>query len=893
MPNPRGPGVLRRLAALLIRGPEAAFILTDLDDTMERERARGIPLWRARWRYAINMFGSAFSVWRTRGLRPNLGVYWLDVKLGLRMLAKQPGLTVVAVFALAIGIPVGLVPAHFVNAIQAPLPFDAGDRIRLLRNYNVATSRWEHAALYDFTRWRDELTTFDALGATTMRASYNLVSDDGRAAPVAAAVVTASTFDILRVRPQLGRALIAADEVVGAPDVVVIGHDLWQSRLEGDPDVVGRTLRIGADQHTVVGVMPQGFLFPFRDQLWLPLRLDVLTDVHGQAGRSHAVFGRLADGVSSEEAEAELATVGLRLAAEFPDTHTWLQPETVDFAVGFFGLPKGGFESMPEFYLVQVLTLLLLVVACANVAMLILARTATRSGELAVRTALGASRARIVTQLFMESLVFAVLAAGLGLLLADAIAPRFDWMEALLPFWVELGVTRHTVLWALTLAVFSAGAVSVVPALKVTGKAVHQNMQRAGARRSGMRFGGMSSALVVADVILAVATVGLSVGLWDGFADARDETAIPTGQFLSAAVWIPRIAPAADTAAIDQGEQARRMGDTQRELVRRLAAEPGVRGVALGTLLPGMDHPSRRFEIDGTSQASDLTDPRAMNASVDLNFFAALDQPILAGRGFNLSDLDEGSAVVIANTTFVDQMLGGRNPIGRRVRYRTSDGEEPGPWYEIVGVVGSLGMNEALPGMDAGLYHPLAPGEAYPLRIAIQVGADPALFTLRLRALAHEVDPAVLIGQAVPLDEVFSFNTFTMDWIKIGAGTLIAILLGLSVSGIYALMSFTVAQRTRELGIRSALGAQKNRIVFTIARRAFAQLGIGVLLGMPIAGRLLYELRGVDRTPVNSPLVVMLLVGVSVMAVIGILACTAPTLRALKIMPTEALREGG
>ena len=192
---------------------------------------------------------------------------------------------------------------------------------------------------------------------------------------------------------------------------------------------------------------------------------------------------------------------------------------------------------------------------------------------------------------------------------------------------------------------------------------------------------------------------------------------------------------------------------------------------------------------------------------------------------------------------------------------------------------------------DQGLYHPVAPGEINPLRLAIHVGDDPTSFTPRLRALASEVDPTATISSPVALDEVFSFNTVTRDWVKIGAGTLIAVLVGLSVSGIYALMSFTVAQRTRELGIRSALGAQRNRIVFTIAGRALAQLGVGVLLGMPIAGRLLFELSGAGRTSTHSPILVTLLVGVSVMVLIGMAACTAPTLRALRIMPTEALRE--
>ncbi len=293
--------------------------------------------------------------------------------------------------------------------------------------------------------------------------------------------------------------------------------------------------------------------------------------------------------------------------------------------------------------------------------------------------------------------------------------------------------------------------------------------------------------------------------------------------------------------------------------------------------------------MEGETLPEAFEGERVLNARVDLDFFNALGQPILSGRGFDLTDLGEDDSAVIVNTGFVDRLLGGRNPIGRRVRYTTSADDAPGPWYEIVGVVGPLGMNLANPS-KAGMYHPLAPGELHPVLLAIHVGDDPESFTPRLRALAGEVDPAAIISGPVALDEVLSFNANIMGWIKTGALTLIGILLALSASGIYALMSFTVAERTRELGIRTAPGAQRSDIALAIGRRAFAQLGVGILLGMAIAGRLLFEFQETGRIPTHSPLVLTLIVGVSVSVLIGTLACIEPTLRALRIMPTEALR---
>ena len=614
------------------------------------------------------------------------------------------------------------------------------------------------------------------------------------------------------------------------------------------------------------------------------------------------IFGRLLDGISKEEAQVELTTVGRRMAIESPETHARLQPEVVPFTIGLFRWRKGGLRAAPGFYLFQGLALLVLVVACANVGMLIFARTATRSSELAVRTALGASRTRVIPQLFTEALVFSILAAGVGLLFADWITMNaIDWeISAGLPYWIDFGVTRETVFWALSLAAFSAAVVGVVPALKVTGKAVQRSMQRAAAGRSGIRFGGMSSALLIADVALAVAAVGVAVVFSYGLTAFRDDMGSLSEQFLSAELTIPLIEGTADVALFSPTDFVAtdfvaRVGTTQQELVRRLTAEPGIRGVAVGSVLPGMDHPTRRLELDGENGSDDFRGHRVSVVRIDPGFFNALEHPILSGRGFGLSDLGEDRSAVIVNTDFVDRVLGGQNPIGRRVRYTTSEDEDPGPWYEIVGVVGTLGtlMENSDEARYAGLYHPLAPGEINPLRLAIHVGDGPESFTPRLRALASEVDPMAIVSDPVALNEVFSFTRLgTMLYIWV-AGMLTGIMVALAAFGTYALMSFTVTERRKEIGVRTALGAQRSSIVFTIARRALTQLGIGILLGAPFAWYVVSRMESnIDQIP-DSPLLVTVIVGASVMVVIGTLACTAPTLRALRIMPTEALREGG
>lgn len=389
---------------------------------------------------------------------------WLDVKIGLRMLRKNPGLTVVSVFALAVAIPVGLTPLHLANALSAPLPVEDGHRIHLLRLWNRATSSSEPTKFNDFLDWRAEVEHFQALGAFRT-ATYNLDFGDGRAA---GAEVTASVFEVLRVAPRLGRAFAASDEVIGAPDVVIVGHALWQSHFRGDPHVIGQTLRIGLVPHTVVGVMPEGFLFPVRQAFWLPLR-DARTD-DPSAGPPITIFGRLAEGSSLAEAQAELTVLSDRLATRFPAPRSDLLIQAVQFRqlIFSFAATSNSLILTPEFILTQFAALLLLLVACANVGLLIFARTDSRAAEFALRTALGAGRARIVSQVFAETLVLAVLGTGIGLLVIDAVTiPALSLLGigsgASLPYWVDLGLTPDTVLFALALAVLTACLAGVVP----------------------------------------------------------------------------------------------------------------------------------------------------------------------------------------------------------------------------------------------------------------------------------------------------------------------------------------------------------------------------------------------------------------------------------------------
>lgn len=831
----------------------------------------------------------------SRGLRPidELRFSWLDVKLGLRMLAKHPGLTVAAVFALAVGIPVGMAPMHLSNALTSPLPEDADNRIRAIRYWRADTATAAEPTYYDFDYWRQELATFDALGATRT-GSYNATPEGGGpGAPVLGAEVTASTFVLLGTPPLMGRWLVASDEAVGAPQVAVVGYDFWQSRLAGDPAVVGRTIEIARTPHTVVGVMPEGFRFPVLQQLWIPLREEIAAEPG--RGLGLRVFGRLAQGASEEEAQAEVGAVGLRLAAEFPDARGRLRAEVVPFGLSAVGLPRGGLESLPGFYFFQLLALALLLVASANVALLVFARTATRFRELALRAALGASRTRLVSQLFVETLVLAVLAAAVGLAACDWILGHLRSAilatDATLPYWLTLGVTREAVVRALVLGVLSATVAGVVPALRITGRRSRPSVQIKEAGASGIRFGRGTSALIIADVAIAVAVVGFALGLADRtrIATAADElVGIPAEEYLAAALTLPASAPA---DAFDREGFARRLGATQRRLSERLEAEPRVLSVTVASSLPRMDQRSRRVEVEGVEASGRYRGRYLRTAEVDVGFFEALDQPILAGRGFDRRDLAENPRPVIVNTVFVDRWLGGRDAVGRRLRFLASNEDQDAPWHEIIGVVGHLGMNVVDPEGDEGVYVPAPPGAIHPMQLAIHLGGDPETFAPRLRELVAEADPAAVLGRPVVLSDVYQGDWWLLLGIVGGLGLLLVILVTLAASGVYAMMSFSVTERTREIGIRTALGASRGSVLATLLRRSLLEIGSGAVIGIPLAGFFLFAFeQGSGGTSAGSALLWALLFGAGVVILVGFLSCLAPARRALSIQPSEALR---
>ena len=851
------------------------------------------------WRQSVS-FALRFSWERLRtprraaGRRPASASNrpsWIDVKLGIRMLAKHPALTLIGGFAIMVSIGIGAAWFEFANDYIAPtIPLEDGERIVGIRNWDAAASEREPQSVHDFVAWREDTRTIVDLGAWRTL-ERNLISDDGRAETVRMAEMTAAAFRVARVQPLLGRGLLEDDERPGATPVVVLGYGAWQARFGGERDVVGRTVRVGNVTAEIVGVMPEGFAWPTSHGLWMPLRLDPAAHAR-RSGPSINMVGRLAPEVTLSDAQAELAVIGARIAQEYPETNTHLRPRVTSYVEALSD------DVGREVLYVNALFIMILIVACTNVATLVFARAATREREIAVRNALGASRGRIIMQLFVESLVLASVAAAAGLVLTALgmkYGMRVFWDVQggahVAPFWWNVSLASATIAYVGLLTVIGAAVTGILPALKVTGRDVAARLRQATAGGAAIRFGGMWTAIIVVQV--AITVTFLAAASSEGRAAFRDLGAsveVGAERFLSAQLLMDYDVPAGMDVQQYEAAFASKYARAREHLRRQLLAEPGVTAVSFGSQLPGMPHYVDFFDIDGAPAGSAPDAGRMLRvAEVDAGFFETFDVPVLSGREFDQADLSSGRRVAIVNQSFVQQMLGGRNPIGLRVREAAPEGAEESAWYEIVGVVKDLGMNMSDPKFGAGVYRPLSVAAVQPAHVAVRVGNDPASIVPRLRAIVAEVDPTMRLRGIQPLVEVARAERNAALAMLAGLGALVMVAFLLSTAGVYSLMSLTVSQRTREIGIRAALGADPRQILTSIFARALGQLSLGIGVGAAVV--LLVGLTSPGSNMRES--VVTAMAVAALMMLVGLSACVAPARRGLRIQPTEALRGEG
>ena len=838
-----------------------------------------------------------------RGL-PWLGSSWLDVRLGLRLLVRNWGLTLVGGLAMSVTIGIAAVVfAAFDVILWSRLPLEEGDRIVAIQIWDREAGRRRDTPWQDIERWRRSLQSVDDVGAfRTIR--RNVITADGSVELVAVAEISAAGFRVARVPPLIGRVIVDADLAPGAAPVIVIGHDVWQRRFAGARDIIGRELRLGETVHTVVGVMPYGFQFPFNFRYWVPLQPGA-DEMLRNTGPEGVVFGRLAPDATLARAHAEVSALGILPPAlrsaqreggaidarpNAEATGARVVPYTFAFTGDFERGELGLLWSLSSLALV-----LLLLPPCANIAILNYARTVTRQQEFAARHALGGSRARIVWQLFIESLVLTAAAAGVALLIlrvvSVVVAGRLQRIPGGPPFWMTVDVSYRTLLFVAGLAVAGAAVSGLVPALQATGRLVRLGAG-ALAGRTSLRLGATWTTLVIAQVAFSVGVLPLAAELaWGTLRTSAVGPGFAAEEFATARVALEEKAGEPEAA---RRQRAALFGIRQRELARRLLADPGILGVA-AALTPPDEEPWVFVDIEGRDAPTETLNGRlpgfpARFNQVDPSFFDVYQMPKLIGRGFSDGDAAAKTDAVIVNRNFADTIAPGGNALGSRFRYvRAMEGEwRYGPkadrWYEVVGVVGNLPVTT-----DARVaYHPAAPGQISPAHLQLRLRGNPSGLAERVRDVAASVDPTLHVDEVRTLAEIYREHRFGDNLGAITIGAVTGSVLLLSAAGLYALMAFTVAQRRREIGIRSALGAQPGQLVAAVFRRAFWQIGAGSAVGM-FAAYLVGRYVPIEQ--IGGLAIPGVLPGAAAfMLLIGVLAALGPARRGLRIDPTEALR---
>jgi putative ABC transport system permease protein len=810
-----------------------------------------------------------------------LGLSTLDLRIGLRMLARYPVLTAAGTVAMAVAIALGTVYFEATHKLRNPrLPIPDAERVISLHQWDVERLSSETALLNDFAQWRAQLTSIESLGAA-ISFTRNLATDDQRVEPVVGAEISASAFELMGTPAALGRTLLARDEQAGEEPVAVIGHDLWRSRFDRDPNIIGRAVQLGSVSMTIVGVMPEGFKFPRNHQFWTALRAEP-SSFAPRTGPSAEVFGRLVADRSLADASAELEVLSARLAADQPQTHQHLRARVLPYAKP---LAEGGDRRVISNALVAVngIFLLLLAVMCANVATLISARTATRSWEFTVRSALGASRRRIIKQLFVEGLVLTLTAAVLGLAIAKialSIGVQRFALTGGLPFWIRANLSVSSLVYAFALAVFAAAIIGVVPAMRATRGNIQQALRSHSSGGGSLKFGAFWTALIVMQVALTVFFLPLAGGgVFESNRFNQRAEGIGAERFVIASLAMDQ-----EEYGLDSASRAQRGQRAAEEFERRLAEEPGVQAVAFADRVPVEDQFKYRIDVDSSLGAPITPNRHSTLVHVAGNFFGAFDAPVVAGRGFEPLDFDAGR-VMMVNQAFVQYVLGGANAVGQRIRIVGGEISTVGgdAWYEIVGVIQDFGWQLPRPEEQSAMYLPSRPVVGRAQQVIVRTG-DAEAVVARMRSVAAAVDPTLRLTDLAPLRDAGGSEAGINWTITIVAGLIVSLVMLLCAMGIHALMSFTVARRTREIGIRVALGAGARQVVTGIFWRAFVQLGAGLAIGSGLG--VLAGLR--------SPTQLALLAGANLlMLAVGLAACVVPVRRALRIQPAEALRSEG
>jgi len=804
-----------------------------------------------------------------------------NLRHGARLMRRNPGYAAISVFTLAVGIGLtGMVFSILNGALLKGLPFEDSDR--LMSVSHVDRSRGLESLpvpLHDFEEWRNEQTVFEGI-ASFLTGTFNVRGTEG-VERLEGAWVTANTFDLLRVRPILGRNYLEGEDAPGAALVAIISYRLWQDRYGGDRGALGRTLHINGEEATVIGVMDKGFLFPFREHIWVPDRRRALDRERGDPDTpTPRVFGRLAPGISVDQANAEMNTIATRIAEAHPETNEDRSVNVQPFTEAFIGG-----DALQALSVMLGAVFFVLLIACANVANLLLGRAALREKEIMIRSALGADRTRVLLQFLTEPLALAVvgglLGTGLAWLGVWAFINAVPTTEP--PFWVDFSMDGTVVAFILVVTFISILVSGLLPAIRASKGPVSEILKDDSRTTSSFRGGRLSRVLVITEVALSVTLlVGAGLMIRSVIELASMEFEFRTEDVFTARLGLPR----AEGEYSDPATRIRFFEGVEEQL----AGDPTVFSITLTSTLPGLEAGAELFEIEGREYARAADRPSARSAVVTPTYFDAFGVSVRQGRGIEPQDRAETLPVVVVNQSFADLHFREGDAIGSRIRLGTGQLERS--WLTVVGIVPDMFMGGVEDLDPAGFYTPLAQsaGPRFMSIAATGTGLPLSLAAPVRRAVAA-VDADIPIYHVQTLEDGIRAGTWFVRVIGVIFAVMGGVALFLAAVGLYGVLSFSVSRRTREMGVRMALGADRRDVIRLIMRQGGSQLALGLAIGLAAAWGIstLMEAFIVQVDP-RDPFI--FLSTVLVLAATGLAAAWIPAERATRVDPLVSIRNG-
>ena len=814
-----------------------------------------------------------------------------DIIFGLRMLRQNIGVSVIAVLALSIGIGLVVTIFSIVNGfIIRGLPFDESDRLLNLRWYNANINELNFNDIlinaHDLNDFQEQQTTFEGFSGSD-NSTINIKGDD-YARRYNGCSISTNFLNLLRAKPLLGRGFLKDEDLPGADKVAILGYGIWQKDFHGDDDIIGRSVLLNNVSHTIVGVMSQEFKFPLSADLWVPRLKDLSSTTRKNSGKL-TVFGRLKDGVTVDEALTELNGIASRLEQEYPESNKGYNSLDIKPYIKAFL----GDEMYILFITMLVAAFMVLLIACSNVANLLFARSILRSKELAIRSALGARRKRIITQILTESLIISIIGAGGGFLIANR-SLEFLWNYFFVfvrgqsfPSWINFELDGAVYIFVVGLT-FATGVISgLVPALQASKTDVNQLLKENTRTSSNLRSGRFSKFLVIVQIAMSCSLL-VGSGLMLKISFKLNAVELP---YNPEAIFQARTA-LFDTDYPEDSDKITFL----RTFLDNLRTVPGIEAVALTTTHSEPMAVPRIIIIDGVSYASEDDHPHAQFAGISDGYFNVFGGSILEGRAFNHTDIADSQPVAIVNTIFAEKYWPGQSPIGKLFKAR-GPGEKP--WLTIVGVAPDLQMEgfNSVTNDGSGFYVPMAQETAFRENITTRhmtvilrgTREDPMNLLPIVRTELQKLNPnqplydiRTVQGAIDHFSRLFKFFSGLFITFGIAAFLLAAI-------GVYGVMSFSVNQRTQEMGIRKAMGAEPRNIIAMIIKQSGVQIGWGIFLGLLFAialSRILFSLIE-DISPndmsVYSTVIVLI-------ALVGLFSAWLPARVAARVDPIETLR---